>query len=81
MKVLIDNQLCEIDMQGYKIGKDITGRTCRVAYHGTALLRWLNSKENFKLITCGHVYIINYNAETFNGKKPLTFDEYLESKL
>jgi hypothetical protein len=80
MNTLIDNEFAVIDNQGYRIGKDIDGRVCRIAYHGYALSTPHSGRENFKVITTGHVYILNYNKETYKPKNALTFDQYIELK-
>jgi hypothetical protein len=77
--VLIDNVVHEADVFGYVYGKDITGRMCRVSFHDAIASHWIKG-ENFQVITSGHSYVINYNKETFNGKLPLTFEEYIKSK-
>jgi hypothetical protein len=77
--VLIDNVVHEADVHGYVYGKDITGRIARVSFHYAIESHWIKG-ENFQVITSGRSYVINYNKETFNGKLPLTFEEYLKSK-
>jgi hypothetical protein len=68
MDVLVDNVLCEFDSQGYKIGKDVDGRRCRVAWHSTVAHHIRSCGENFGVHGGGHKYVINYNKKTYNGK-------------
>lgn len=80
MKILIDNEFAIIDNQGFRIGTDIKGRKCRIAYHGHCLRATYAGQENFKLITSGHIYILNYNKDTYKPKNALTFEEYKKIK-
>jgi hypothetical protein len=80
MKALIDKEFCIIDDGGYKRGNDLNGRNCRVAFHDVAN-RFRNSEDNFKVITSGHVYILNYNEKTYKAKRPETFEEYRQDKI
>jgi hypothetical protein len=78
MKVLIDGIEGVITNSGHLIGKDIYGRDCKVADHGYVLNTPYEGKDNFKVITSGHVYVLNYNPNTFKNSKPRTFEEYRE---
>jgi len=80
MKVLIDGSEGVITESGHLIGEDINGRKCKVAYHGHVLNSPYKGKDNFKVITCGHVYVLNYNKNTYTNSKPRTFEEYREMK-
>lgn len=80
MKVLIDGIEGVITKSGHLIGKDINGRECPVADHGYALNAPYEGKDNFKVITSGHVYVLNYNKNTYTNSKPRTFKEYQEMK-
>lgn len=74
MKVLIDGIEAEIDNMCYQI-KD--GQ--RVAFHSSLHLTG-SFPENSKVISGGHVYVVNYNSETYLKKTPETFSEYLSNK-
>ena len=69
MKVLIDNTEHEADKEGYVYGQDTTGRKCRVSFHSVIKNHSNRKLENFKVIGSGHVYIINYNKETYQKSK------------
>lgn len=58
-------------------GTEFQNKPC--SFHRTIKNNYTD-KENYKIIGGGHVYILNYNSETFNEKKPITFDEYLKMK-
>lgn len=77
MKALIDNREVE-HSYGYEYGKDINGRRCKVAYHGQDVLEHhcSSGKENVKLVSQGHLYVLNYNKKTFVPSYPMTFEEY-----
>lgn len=79
MKVLIDGVEKEADPEGYVMGRDITGRIARASYH-SAIRQFRDKPQNFKVITSGHVYILNYNQDTYKPKRPETFEQYLEDK-
>ena len=75
MKALIDGKLTEIK-NGVQYENNIP-----VASHATGLSKApYQGRENFRLITTGHVYILNYNEKTYQPKKPETFTEYLKMK-
>ncbi|WP_428743170.1 hypothetical protein [Tenacibaculum sp.] len=78
MKALIDGREVEF-VDCYEQGIDTTGRKCDVAWH-RAVLSNKEDIENFKVITCGNVYIFNYNPRTYTKSKPETFKEYLRMK-
>lgn len=80
MRVLIDGVIGTINDRGLLMGKDITGRECPVADHGYVLNMPHSGNKNFKGITSGHVYILNYDPDTFTNSKPRTFKEYREMK-
>ena len=80
MRVLIDGVEGKMTKSGHLIGKDIYGRDCKVADHGYALNMPYEGKDNFKGITSGHVYILNYNPNTFTNSKPRSYKEYEEMK-
>ena len=78
MVALVDN--VETEFNGaYAQGFDITGRKCNVSWH-MVIEGHPTNRENFKVIGCGHVYVLNYNPNTYKPKSPLTFDEYLKEK-
>tara|TARA_R110002012_G_scaffold40222_1_gene110897 strand:+ start:185 stop:436 length:252 start_codon:yes stop_codon:yes gene_type:complete len=79
-KSLIDGVEVEHDGFCYVYGLDINGRKCRVSSHG-GLEGFTSEVENKKVITGGHVYILNYNKDTYISKSPETFEEYLKLKL
>ena len=76
-KVLIDGIIHTHDGH-YVLGKDISGRTCRASYHSA--IEYCGIEENFKVITCGHVYIWDFNEATYEPESPITFEEYLKNK-
>jgi len=80
MKALLDNKPVEFDY-GYLMDKaNPEAKTLsRVAYHGAAQ-EHKASGENFKVITSGHVYVLNYNPETYKPSKPLNYKEYEEMR-
>lgn len=73
MLVLIDGVLNEVDNNCYVIKN---GQ--RVSYHGS-LGNTGHLKENSKLVSSGHLYVVNYNKDTFVNKFPLTFDEFKQN--
>lgn len=77
MKVLIDNVEHTADVEGYVYGED---NTSRFSFHSVIKNHAKIELENFKVIGSGHVYVINYNKETYKEKFPLTYKEYQESK-
>ena len=82
MKVLIDNVEKIIDKDGFEvINQWNTAFPVRVASHINALRGIpFGNKENFKVITGGHVYVLNYNPKTYVAEKPFTFSEYRETQ-
>lgn len=79
MKVLIDNvegELVGVHLMGF----DVDGRRCRVADHGSVLDAPYQGRDNFKVITSGHVYILNYVKETYKPQNALTFEQYRQLK-
>lgn len=79
MKVLIDGKEKKADKAGFIYGPDISGRECRTAFH-LAIREHSKKGENFKVITSGHVYVINFNPETFVESSPMTMAEFRETK-
>lgn len=74
MILLIDKVQKEADRGGYiieeKRGKKVKGNFYLV------ISRYFFKPENTKLITDGHVFILNYNKETYIPKSPETYEEY-----
>lgn len=79
MKLLIDGVEKEADEHGYVMGRDITGRIVRASYHSVISI-FRGKPQNFKVITSGHVYILNYNQDTYKPERPENFEQYLEDK-
>ena len=68
--VLIDSKECLFDWEGFKLEKlngDKNGYS-RVAYHSDVRSHFNKSTPNFVFITSGHVYVLNYNAETYKAE-------------
>lgn len=80
MKILLDNEERELNDQLLLMGEDISGRRCPVADHTHLKSVPFEGRENMKVITSGHVYILNYNKNTYVPKNALTFDQYLKLK-
>ena len=81
MKALVDKIEEEFDSEGYLIGKEFSGCLGQpVAWHRLTVGGHRCFRENRKVIGSGHVYIMNYNPETYIPTHPETFDEYLQSK-
>ena len=79
-KSLIDGVEVEHDGWCYVYGLDVDGRKCRVSSH-RGLQNFTIEIENQKVITGSHVYVLNYNKDTYKPKSPETFEEYLNLKL
>lgn len=74
--ILIDNKPMQANGRIVYI-KDIVGNLVPAQDHGHSLTNnSMASHENARLITGGHVYVLNYNPETYVEKKPTTYAEY-----
>jgi len=71
MKVLIDSKE-HITQYGFILNS----QNQPASYH-KAILDFGNKGKNFKVITSGHVYVLNYDSETYVPKCPETIDEYM----
>ena len=71
MDVLIDGVPAKIDRECYQI-KDGS----RVAWHRSLHLKG-SMPENSRVVGGGHLYVVNYNAETYKAKFPQTFEGFL----
>ena len=78
--ILIDGEEKEHDGL-YVYGLNIHGEKCRVSFHGYDVLEHhcAIKNENVKLVTKGHLYVLNYNSKTFIPTYPMTFKEYQEN--
>jgi hypothetical protein len=74
--VLVDNVVKEHDGD-YILGINL-GRKVKVAFHGSDVLNHYIAvgKENVKLVTQGHLYVLNYNVKTFVPTYPMTYEEF-----
>ena len=77
MTVLIDNVEAVLDNNSFQRIDLVNGRAAPVADHSSSFYRVpYEGVPNFKFITCGHVYIANYNKDTYAPKNALTFVQY-----
>jgi len=80
MKVLIDNIEEFLDSGLFLVKGDYpNGEYSRVACYWNGLNSVINTtSSNYKVITSGCVFILNYDKDTYVPNKPTTFKEYLE---
>lgn len=74
MTVLIDKIKYETD-GGYVLNE----QKRPIAFH-SAIKEHLHTSKNTKLITSGHVYVLNYDESTYVPKSPETYEEYRLAK-
>ena len=68
--ILLDNTEYKIDeYRCYILNNDFQP----ISYH--RVLKG-NYKENTKVVTSGHLYVLNYNKLTFTPKFPMTYSEF-----
>ncbi len=80
MILLIDNIQHIANDDGYVLGEDVWGKLCPVSFHSILKRYAFINRQNYKLISSGHVYVLNYNENTYIPSGPKTYKEYHNGK-
>lgn len=74
--VLIDSKEHYVDEHGYVYCMNL-GKKVPCSYH-SALIGNKRQIENVKVVTGGHLYVMNYNPQTYIQQGARNFNEYTE---